>query len=709
MHFHRAIACCILFLGSITANAQPMSILETFDVPHLLAYLVAAFIIMIFILIFTNRIYYFQEQEVINRSRQINAQLALIQESNKTQIWLYDIQLRLFMTFAEQGSKGERYTSFDFSQQYNYEDFVEMKKTIKAIAQEEKFSELVPVRGAAPKDGHTRQKVYSVNLSILRRDKHNHPTMLLGIQQDVTKEKEKEDFDHRLMLRYHTVFNSSLVDLVYYDADGYISDINDKACRTFRIASRAALLRRRVHLTDLPTYRNMDIREIDHMFFSAIVDIGEAKARDERVPECLISGMFYYEVSVKAVRDKNGVLKGFLTSGHDITEMVEAHHRERKASEQLRLKNSSLQNYISNINYSLKVSNVQLMNYHPDTHELEFFSDLSKARYRLTQIRCQPLLHIEERHKAHGLFRRMDRRQAGTFTETLRTILRDRQGRNIYLNFHIMPIYAADRRLTHYFGMCRNDTESTYTDLHLRRESAKAQETELLKNTFLQNMNYELRTPLNAVIGFAQLYNGEHSPEDEPVFAAEIKKNTNQLLQLINDILFISRLDAHMIEFNYQESDFATLFDSWCYMGWSILPPQVKAIVENPYSHLFVRIDPQNLGMAIQKLCASLARTMKEGTVKAKYEYRHGELAITIENTGKGFTPEIRERVFERFSRDTLDGQTVASLDLPIVKELTEQMGGNIELQSEADRGNSFYITLPCEIINLEKKFEITV
>ena len=90
----------------------------------------------------------------------------------------------------------------------------------------------------------------------------------------------------------------------------------------------------------------------------------------------------------------------------------------------------------------------------------------------------------------------------------------------------------------------------------LKKETAKAQEAEQVKSTFLLNMSYELRTPLNAVIGFAELFGTEHNEEDEPLFAEEIKKNTNTLLRLINDILFLSRLDAKMIEYNYLETDF---------------------------------------------------------------------------------------------------------------------------------------------------------
>ena len=93
--------------------------------------------------------------------------------------------------------------------------------------------------------------------------------------------------------------------------------------------------------------------------------------------------------------------------------------------------------------------------------------------------------------------------------------------------------------------------------------------------------------------------------------------------------------------------------------------------------------------------------------VRAKYEYRHGELMITIEDTGRGLSPEARAKAFDRFSGNG-DGEKMGTgLDLPIVKELLEQMGGSIELQSEPGKGTVFYVSIPCEMVSLEKKSEI--
>jgi signal transduction histidine kinase len=217
-------------------------------------------------------------------------------------------------------------------------------------------------------------------------------------------------------------------------------------------------------------------------------------------------------------------------------------------------------------------------------------------------------------------------------------------------------------------------------------------------------MSYEIRTPLNAVLGFAELFNSPHDVEDEPVFAQEIKRNTDELLNLVNDILFISKLDAIMVEFNYKDTDFAALFEGYCYMGWSMLSPGVTVSAENPYSSLIVRIDEKNLCDVIQKLCEHAARNTTEGTIRAKYEYRHGELSISIEVTSKGIPTKQLSHLFDRFTKNESINQYDTGLEMPIIKELVEQMGGSIEIQSGEGKGTTAYIIVPCEMKHMEKR-----
>jgi PAS domain S-box-containing protein len=671
------------------------------DRHHLAAYLVAGLLIGVFVMIFSNRLYYFREQEVNTRAKQLSTQLALVLNSNKTQLWTYDSG-NLFTLLSSETISRAVYIPIDFSQFYNHEDFGELRKRMLAILNEETLSDTLLMRD------DKGEKTYEVNISVLERDRKHHPKVLLGIQRDITESKRRDEDTHSLSLQYQTVFNSSLVDMIYYGADGRLVDLNEKACETFMIANREQFLKKNVHINDIPSYRHVNINELyDSIRLSSITDIDQVKQEDERIPELNLRGTCYYEAILSPIRDEKGKLLGVMAAGRNITEMVESHHKQEKEVLLLQRTTQQIQTYIQNINYTLRASGVRMIIYHPGRHELRIYSDLNKVQYRLSQIRCASLIHVSDRRKLRGLFMRMDQGKAGNISEVLHTIFHDEQRRDIYMNFSLIPMTDKDGNVTQYFGMCRNETEMKYTEMRLLEETKKAQETEELKNTFLLNMSYEIRTPLNAVLGFAELFNSPHDVEDESVFAQEIKKNTNELLDLINDILFISRLDAKMVEFNQEPTDFAALFDGWCYLGWSTLDSSVKPIIDNPYNHLVVNIDEQHLGQVIQKICSCSATYTKEGSVRAKYEYHHGELSIVLEDTGIGVSKEALPHAFDRFARNDMDLLSNTGLDMPIVKELVEQMGGQIELQSELGKGTTCYVMIPCEMISREKKTEM--
>ena len=705
----RATVTGILMMGALTAQAQQENMETILDIHHIMAYLVATFLISVFVMIFYNRLIYFREKDVTKEAERLIAQLSLVMDANKTQTWTYDLEKDFYTVLSGEDNKETTYMPIDFSQAYDREDFYSLQKAINSIKDGKSTLEMLVMKSDVQKDATKPQHVYEVNVSILRQDWRGRPTALLGTQRDITKEQLRAENTKKLMLRYHTVFESSLVDMIFYDQDGTLTDINDKALETFGVEDRQALIDQKVNIHDIPSYREMDLQTLEPTHLSSCTDITKVKQGDERVPQAHVEGKMYYEASLGPIRDKDDNLVGVIVAGRDITDMVESNHHQKEAALLLEKRTKDIQQYIQNINYSLKVSNVRLVNYYPDRHELEVMSDLSHTQYCLSQLRVMSLIHQEDRMKAKRLMLQMDRRHEEALSETLRTIFHDQQGRDVYLNFRIMPLLNNDGKVTHYLGMCRDLTEMTYTEKRLQEETAKAQEEEQLKNTFLLNMSYELRTPLNAVIGFAELFGADHNEEDEPIFAEEIKKNTNTLLKLINDILFLSRLDAQMIEFNYQEADFAMLFEGWCYMGWSNLAPSVKVVVENPYNSLLVTIDQQNLATVIQKLCVYTGQSTQEGTVRAKYEYRHGELMITIEDTGKGLDADGLKKAFERFAHEDGAEDSGTGLDLPIVRELIEQMNGTIELQSEPGKGSTFFVSIPCEMSTFEKKAEITV
>lgn len=672
------------------------------DINPTYIYLIAVFIISAIAMVVYNRLTYYKEKGVTRKVQRLNAQLTLIMDANKTDAWTYNTKKNEFKVISKENLTETFYTPFEFSQLYDREDFKQVVKSIEGIKNRDIITDSMTVKSAPSQDGDI--KIYEMTLSVLRRNKLDQPIEILGTQRDTTKEKKLAEEDKNLMLKYHTVFNSSLVDMIYYDANGYLAELNETACETFGVKNPQTLLKRKMKMTDIPSYREFDAKTLEHTQLSSITDISKVKETDEKVPEVTRTGKMYYEVMLEPIKDIHNQSLGVIAAGRDITEMVESHHRQQESARLMEERSKALKQYIDDLNYTLKISDARLTNYYPATHTLDILSDITGEGTHLSQLKAVAMIHPDDRKRAKMLITRMDRLYKGTFSEILHTKLRDHNGRDIYLNFSMMPITNKEGNVTHYFGMCRNETEMAHVEKHLQEESAKAQEEEQLKNAFLLNMSYELRVPLHAVIGFAELFKREHNREDEPIFAREIKKNTDILLNLINDILFISRLDAHMIEYHYEECDFASLFEGWCHQGWSEADENLKQITENSYNSMLVKIDSQHLGIAIQKLCGYSARTTKVGSLKSRYEYLHDELIIIVEDTSQGIEFDEVPKIFNRFMGDAKNKRIGTGLDLPIVKELVEQMGGTIDVLSEPGKGSTFFMSIPCELTSFEKK-----
>lgn len=678
-----------------------------FDSVHIMAYAVAAMLIGTFLVLFHIGLIYFREKDADWKERIRNVQMAGVMHNSHLRVWLLDVAKKRYILLSERGTVEAALMPIDFSNLYKHTDFDDMRRQVLAIRDGKQKEARCRIRSMRMSDGNRR--MYDVNIRVLEKDVMGRPKIIIGLQRDITDELGKREKVNNLLMLYHTIFDSSIIDTMYYDKHGVLREINTKACETFGIKDRKALLAREINIKDVPAYRNLDVYNYDGYRMSSITDI--KKERDKwgaKIPEITYNGKIYYDTIMCPIYDSRGEIDGMYTAGRNINEQVESFHRQQESTRQLQATIRHIQDYIDNINVALRVSEVRFMYYRPDIHEMELGNDLNNAKLTLTQLRCISLVAPEHRRHAIGLIRKMDRREDTRIDVTLRTMVKDCQDRDMWLNFSVIPMKNADGKVTHYFGMCRNETEMVATEEKLKEERKKAQETELLKDAFLQNMSYEIRTPLSAVLGFAELLDNEHSTDDEQVFVEQIKQNSNLLLQLVNDILYISRLDAHMVEFKRQTTDFAMLFDAWCHQGFNGHNANVGVIVENPYEHLVINIDDGNLGIVVQRLCANAVAMTTEGKVRAKYEYRRGTLVISIEDSGAGFDKETVRRLFDRFVRahDATDGGS--GLTLPIVKEMIEQMGGEIEFQSTPGKGSLAWVEIPCEAMQIERKDLIT-
>ena len=298
----------------------------------------------------------------------------------------------------------------------------------------------------------------------------------------------------------------------------------------------------------------------------------------------------------------------------------------------------------------------------------------------------------------------MDNLTAASINTTIKTNIRVSEGMKLFLQLSFIPTFDKEGNVNGYFGMCRDVSEIKATETELERETVKAQEVETVKNAFLHNMSYEIRTPLNTVVGFAELFEMEHTPEDEVVFINEIKESSSQLLKLINDILFLSRLDAHMIEFKYKPVDFAAIFDVRCQAAvFRCQQPGVDYIYENPYTRIVVDIDEQNLGIVIDLIVRHAAESTTSGYVRCRYDYIGEQLVIAVSDTSGGIPEESLKHIFERF---TATDSNSTGLGMSICQELVSQMGGKINIKSTIGEGTIVWVTIPCKCIEVDRKLQ---
>ena len=635
-------------------------------------------------------------------SKKQKARLALILKTGRLRLWFYYPATRHYRYLSEAGEFGPEFNPSEFGQAFHPTDLEVLRSLVFDICDGKQDSGKVKLRSRAEKESECKH--YEESITVISRDENGLPTALMGIQHDVTDEYRQQEKIKKLLIRYQTIFNSSLLDNLYYDSKGVLREINERACETFNLKSREQVLDGSFLLKNNPFFNQLQFDQREDSYTGSIIDFDKLTEERYRNEEIGLTGKMYYESAINPIRNEEGKLEGVYMSGRDITEMVNSFHRLQKSVEKLQKGTDSIRQYIANIDYALSVSGVQLVNYYPHSYTFELINRETNSKLHMSQLRCIRLATMPFRRTVNSVLNRMDHLTRRGIEQAIEIEIRDKKGRQIWLLFNMVPMFDAEGRVERYFGTYRDITDMVETEKQLAIETKKAQETELLKQTFLTNMSYEIRTPLNNIVGYAGLFTGDHNANDEPFFMEQIKRSTGELLLLVNDILYISRLEANMEEYTKEPTDFAGAFEALCLAGLSAIKPEVQPIIVQTYNRLVVDIDMKHVTELIQRMCSMSCLLTSQGSIQVSYEYHRGELTFRFEDTGKGVTEEMMSHIFDHFTRDEKGELIGSGLDLAIAQLLAHQMGGTIDIQSDYGKGTSAWVSIPCTAFVIEKK-----
>lgn len=226
----------------------------------------------------------------------------------------------------------------------------------------------------------------------------------------------------------------------------------------------------------------------------------------------------------------------------------------------------------------------------------------------------------------------------------------------------------------------------------------KAERSDLLKSTFLANMSHEIRTPLNAIVGFSDLLLTTESREEKDVFGKIITDNSELLLNLVNDILDMSKIEAGYLDFNIEPVDLSKMFVQFYNVFFVRMQPGVVLSCFNPYQSCVMDVDKNRLAQVVNNYMSNAIKYTPSGKIEFGYEYVDEGVRIFVKDTGIGIDEEYRPRVFCRFEKfDSLAQGT--GLGLSICKVIIEALGGNVGYDSTKGVGSEFWAWIPGKAI----------
>ena len=240
-------------------------------------------------------------------------------------------------------------------------------------------------------------------------------------------------------------------------------------------------------------------------------------------------------------------------------------------------------------------------------------------------------------------------------------------------------------------------TQLKETEKQLTLAKEKAENADLSKSAFLANMSHEIRTPLNAITGFAEVLASANTEEEKAQYQEIIKMNADLLLQLVNDILDMSKIEAGTLEFVYTKvdinlllSDLRQLFQ----MKVNDAGGNIQIIAEPSLPSCSIETDRNRVAQVLSNFTTNAIKFTQAGTISIGYEARDTELYFYVTDTGAGIPADKLPEVFGRFVKLNKDKKGTG-LGLSISKTIVNKLEGQIGADSVEGKGSTFWFTIP--------------
>ncbi len=252
------------------------------------------------------------------------------------------------------------------------------------------------------------------------------------------------------------------------------------------------------------------------------------------------------------------------------------------------------------------------------------------------------------------------------------------------------------RRSIVLFGLNVNISEMKQAEQRLLDAKLRAEESDRLKSAFLASMSHEIRTPLNAIVGFSELAIQTGDEKEKSEYIGIVNDNNDRLLQLVNDILDFSTIEAGILDIANEEIDANGLMEEMVDLFKSKLHPGVALSFVPPLVNVSINSDKNRLGKVLSGMLSNAVKFTRRGHILVSYQVLGRMIEFSVQDTGIGMTAEQTERVFDLFVKFD-DFTPGTGLGLSVCKSIVEVMQGEIGVESNPGSGSRFWFRIPAQ------------
>lgn len=508
------------------------------------------------------------------------------------------------------------------------------------------------------------------------------PDEIVCLFTDYTDIQKAHEALDRSEKELRNLYRNIPVGIEIYDKKGVLRDINKKDMEIFGLKEKEQALG--VNLFDnpnIPDEVKQQIREHENVDFKIEYDFKKIKGyyhSDEQGVKDLI-------VKVSPLYNSNNQLENYILIIIDNTETSTAFSKIQE-----------FENFFSMIADFAKVGYFKWNLYQKTGFALEqWFKNWGESvNNRLEDIIGNySMLHPDDRPKVLQLYQQLITGQLKGSKEEVR--IRDGKGGWKWIRSTVIVTkFDPEHQDIELIGVNFDITELKEIEAKLIEAKNKAETLDKLKSAFLANMSHEIRTPLNAIVGFSNLLAETGEKEEQQQYISIIQENNDLLLQLISDILDLSKIEAGTFEIVYGDVDAYLLCNEIIRSLDIKTAPGVVLELEKVQTDCHFMGDRNRLMQIITNFINNAIKFTNRGSIRLGYEIRNNEIEFYVSDTGIGISEKNLSTVFDRFVKlnSFIHG---TGLGLSICKSMVEQMGGRIGVESKEGTGSRFWFVLP--------------